>query len=160
MKHARLPIEGGCSEWCVFTCAVTLRTRAVSVWQQADKGAGSIGGWGHAESLPQVLPPVHRLDTHALCSARKTAARLHGVPCGILTVSLACPALHSSRVSLSPCCCMRRERRSARRPCCLPMLLFERRGPKNDPSMRTKIRPPNCEGRQSAFTFLGPIFRP
>ena len=28
------------------------------------------------------------------------------------------------------------------------------------PSMRTKIRPPNCEGRQSAFTFLGPIFRP
>ena len=25
-------------------CAVTLRTRAVSLWQQADKDAGSIGG--------------------------------------------------------------------------------------------------------------------
>ena len=31
-------------------------------------------------------------------------------------------------------------------------------GPKMTPSTRTKIRPPNCEGRQSAFTFLGPIF--
>ena len=59
-------------------------------------------GWGHAESLPQVLPPVHRLDTHELCSARKAAARLHGVPCGILTVSLACAALHSSRVKSVP----------------------------------------------------------
>ena len=88
MKHARLPIEGGCSEWRVCVYAMTLRTRAVSLWQQADKDAGSIGGGAMRKVFPQALAPVRRLGTHELRSARKTAARLKKVHGGILIVSL------------------------------------------------------------------------
>ena len=127
-------------------------------WQ---KGRREHGGFGHAHPFSAAVEVCRSGD--ADMQPRAVPTQRHACVGFRVRSVLPRPRLLlciATVRSVSVCCRSRREQSFLRRAPCARTPLFHGRGPKITPSMRTKIRPPNCEGRLSALTFLAPVFGP